>query len=50
MSRLAASEHHLSVSSQPQALNALVFLYDSVLYHPYHFWITIITGDVNSCD
>lgn len=29
-----ASERHLSASSQTQALNALVFLYDSVLQQP----------------
>jgi len=29
-----ASERHLSASSQTQALNALVFLYDSVLRQP----------------
>jgi len=29
-----ASERHLSASLQTQALNALVFLYDSVLHHP----------------
>ncbi len=29
-----ASERHLSASSQTQALNALVFLYDSVLHQP----------------
>jgi site-specific recombinase XerD len=29
-----ASERHLSASSQTRALNALIFLYDSVLRHP----------------